>query len=99
VLSIQLFTKKYIPVFIGLVIIATTTLGTKYLISLQKLTGTYTIGDMIFCFPVLVYIAVLTKNSEFKCIPIIDRNKIYWLPSFSNSLGTAFGDYLDDVLD
>lgn len=48
VLSIQLFTKKYIPVFYWLVIIATTTLGTEISDFLDRsLHLGYTLGSLV----------------------------------------------------
>jgi uncharacterized membrane-anchored protein len=103
VLSIQLFTKKYIPVFYWLVIIATTTLGTEISDFIDRsLHLGYTIGSVIL-FSCLAFILLLwhKKFKNLNVYPIIDRNKeiYYWLAIlFSNSLGTAFGDYLSDVI-
>jgi uncharacterized membrane-anchored protein len=103
VLSIQLFAKKYIPVFYWLVIIATTTLGTEISDFLDRsLHLGYTIGSLIL-FSGLIS-TLLLWNKRFKTLhvfPIFDKNKelYYWIAIlFSNSLGTAFGDYLSDVI-
>lgn len=102
-LYIQLFTKKYIPVFYWLVIIATTTFGTEISDFLDRsLHLGYTLGSLLL-FTYLV-LTLLLWNKKFKNLnvyPIFDKNKeiFYWLAIlFSNSLGTAFGDYLSDVI-
>jgi uncharacterized membrane-anchored protein len=103
VLTIQLSTKKYIPVFYWLVIIATTTLGTEISDFLDRsLHLGYTLGSLVL-FSGLILTLILW-NKKFKTLsvyPIIDKNKeiYYWIAIlFSNSLGTAFGDYLSDVV-
>lgn len=103
VLSVQLFTKKYIPVFYWLVIIATTTLGTEISDFLDRsLHLGYTLGSLIL-FSGLILTLILW-NKKFKSLsvyPIFDKDKeiYYWIAIlFSNSLGTAFGDYLSDVV-
>ena len=103
VLSIQLFTKKYIPIFYWLVIIATTTLGTEISDFIDRsLHLGYTIGSLIlFCCLALTLLLWQKKFKNLNVYPIIDRDKeiYYWLAIlFSNSLGTAFGDYLSDVV-
>lgn len=103
VLSIQLFTKKYIPVFYWLVIIATTTLGTEISDYIDRsLHLGYTLGSLIlFSCLVLTLLLWQKKFKNLNVYPIIDRDKeiYYWLAIlFSNSLGTAFGDYLSDVV-
>lgn len=103
VLSIQLFTKKYIPVFYWLVIIATTTLGTEISDFLDRsLHLGYTLGSLVL-FSGLI-LALILWNKKFKSLsvyPIFDKEKeIYYCIAilFSNSLGTAFGDYLSEVV-
>ena len=103
VLSIQLFTKKYIPVFYWLVIIATTTLGTEISDYIDRsLHLGYTVGSLIlFCCLALTLLLWQKKFKNLNVYPILDNNKeiYYWLAIlFSNSLGTAFGDYLSDVV-
>lgn len=103
VLTIQLTRKKYIPVVYWLVIIATTTLGTEISDFLDRsLHLGYTSGSLVL-FSGLALTLILW-NKKFKSLnvfPIIDKNKeiFYWVAIlFSNSLGTAFGDYLSDVV-
>ncbi|MEH6763515.1 MAG: hypothetical protein V7655_03360 [Aequorivita antarctica] len=103
VLLIQLFSKKYIPVFFWLVIIATTTLGTEISDFMDRsLQLGYTLGSTIL-FACLLFTLFLwhKKFKSLSVFPIFDKNKeiFYWIAIlFSNSLGTAFGDYLSDVV-
>lgn len=102
VLGVQLSAKKYIPTFYWIVIIATTTLGTEVSDFIDRsLHLGYTGGSIL-----LVLLLGLTlffwhrKHRNLAVYPIITRSKelFYWLAIlFSNSLGTAFGDYLSDV--
>lgn len=101
VLAIQLSSKKYIPTFYWLVIIATTTLGTEISDFLDRsLNMGYTLGSLILLSGLIVTLVLWYR--QFKTLsvfPIIDRKKeiFYWTAIlFSNSLGTAFGDYLSD---
>jgi len=103
VLTIQIFSNRYIPLFYWLVIIATTTLGTEISDFLDRsLHLGYTLGSLIL-FSGLVS-TLLLWNKKFKTLrvyPITQINKeiYYWIAIlFSNSLGTAFGDYLSDVI-
>lgn len=102
-LSIQLTAKKYIPVLYWLVIISTTTLGTEISDFMDRsLHLGYTMGSLIL-FICLVSTLFLWKR-KFKTLevfPITIRSKevYYWIAIlFSNSLGTAFGDFLSDNL-
>lgn len=103
VLAIQLTTKKYIPTFYWLVIIATTTLGTEISDFLDRsLHLGYSLGSLVlFTGLALTLILWHRKFKTLSVFPIIDKNKeiYYWIAIlFSNSLGTAFGDYLSDVI-
>ena len=99
----QLKSKKYIPTFYWLVIIATTTLGTKISDYLDRsLHLGYTLGSL-FLFSCLLLTLFLwyRKFKSLSVYPIIESSKeiYYWMAIlFSNSLGTAFGDYLGDNL-
>mgnify|MGYP000262362337 CR=1 FL=1 len=103
VLLIQLFSKKYIPVFYWLVIIATTTLGTEISDFMDRsLNLGYTLGSIIL-FTLLITTLLLWYNKfkNLSVFPIYKKEKelFYWIAIlFSNSLGTAFGDYLSDVI-
>jgi uncharacterized membrane-anchored protein len=103
VLAIQLYAKKYIPVFYWLVIIATTTLGTEISDFVDRtLHLGYTMGSLLlFSGLVLTLLLWYKKFETLQVYPIADQNKeiYYWIAIlFSNSLGTAFGDYLSDVV-
>jgi len=102
-LSFQLKSKKYIPTFYWLVIIATTTLGTEISDYLDRsLHLGYTLGSL-FLFSCLLLTLFLwyRKFKSLSVYPITESSKeiYYWMAIlFSNSLGTAFGDYLGDNL-
>lgn len=103
VLLIQLYSKKYIPVFYWLVIIATTTLGTEISDFIDRsLHLGYTGGSAILFSGLMVTLFLWHKKfKNMEVYPIFKRNKevYYWIAIlFSNSLGTAFGDYLSDVV-
>jgi uncharacterized membrane-anchored protein len=50
---------------------------------------------MIFVFLFSVYIAVLPKIQNLNVYPLLTGIKSMWLAILFNSLGTAFGDYLE----
>ena len=103
VLSIQLITKKYIPIFYWLVIIATTTLGTEISDFIDRsLHIGYTAGSLFLFTALLLTLFLWFKRyNDVNVFPIFEKNKeiYYWIAIlFSNSLGTAFGDYLSDII-
>lgn len=103
VLMVQLNTKKYIPTYFWLVIIATTTLGTEISDFIDRtLKLGYTVGTLLlFSGLVITLLLWYKKYKSLIVYPILDKNKesYYWIAIlFSNSLGTAFGDYLSDNL-
>lgn len=103
VLIIQLKAKKYIPIFFWLVIIATTTLGTEISDFLDRsLHLGYTIGSLVLFSGLIMTLFLWYKKFEtLNVYPILNKNKeiYFWIAVlFSNSLGTAFGDYLSDVI-
>lgn len=103
VLLIQLYSKRYIPVFYWLVIIATTTLGTEISDFMDRsLNLGYTLGSIILFACLLTTLFLWRKKfKSLSVFPIFEREKeiFYWIAIlFSNSLGTAFGDYLSDVV-
>ncbi len=102
-LSIPLLTKKYIPVFFWLVIIATTTLGTEISDFMDRsLNLGYTLGSLVlFSGLILTLLYWFEKFQSLSVFPIVDKKKelCYWIAIlFSNNLGTAFGDYLSDFI-
>lgn len=103
VLFTQLISKKYVPVFYWLVIIGTTTLGTEISDFMDRsLHMGYALGSLVlFICLVTALILWYQKYNSLKVYPIFERKKeiYYWIAVlFSNSLGTAFGDFLSDNL-
>ena len=103
VLLLQLSSKKYIPTFYWLVIIGTTTLGTEISDFIDRsLHLGYAFGSLILIS--LLFITLYLWWRKFKNLevyPIFERSKeiYFWIAVlFSNSLGTAFGDFLNDNL-
>jgi uncharacterized membrane-anchored protein len=103
VLAVQLNANKYTPAFYWLVIIATTTLGTEISDFIDRsLHVGYTVGSLLLLSGLLLTLLLWFKKfNNLNVYPITDQNKetYYWIAIlFSNSLGTAFGDYLSDVI-
>jgi uncharacterized membrane-anchored protein len=103
VLFTQLFSKEYIPVYYWLVIIGTTTLGTEISDFMDRtLHLGYAIGSLVlFACLVTALLFWYQKYGSLKVYPIFEKKKeiYYWIAIlFSNSLGTAFGDFLSDNL-
>ena len=101
VLIAQLSVKKYIPIIYWLVIVGTTTLGTEISDFIDRtLHLGYTIGTLVLisCLLLTLYLWY-KKYKNLEVYPITDKQKeiYYWIAIlFSNSLGTAFGDFLGD---
>lgn len=100
----QLATKKYIPLVYWLVIIGTTTLGTEISDFIDRsLHLGYAYGSLLLVFG--LFTTLFLWHRRFKSLsvyPIILKEKeiYYWIAIlFSNSLGTAFGDFLADNLE
>lgn len=101
VLLVQLSVKKYIPMVYWLVIIGTTTLGTELSDFIDR---TWHLGNalgsllLVFCLALALWLWH-KKYTSLHVFPITEKPKeiYYWTAVlFSNSLGTAFGDYLSD---
>lgn len=102
-LYIQLKTANYKPKAFWLVIIATTTFGTEISDFIDRsLNLGYTIGSLILLIGLLLTLFLWYKKyNNLTVSPIIENKKeiYFWIAVlFSNSLGTAFGDYLSDVI-
>lgn len=101
VLFTQLSFKKYVPAVYWLVIIGTTTLGTEISDYLDRsLHLGYTVGSLslVACLLITLFLW-FRKYKNLEVFPIVDRTKeiYYWTAIlFSNSLGTAFGDFLGE---
>lgn len=103
VLTIQLYSKKYVPLYFWLVIIATTTLGTEISDFMDRSLGLgYTYGSLLLLLGLVATLLLwFSKFKNLEVYPIIDQKKelFFWTAVlFSNSLGTAFGDYLSDEI-
>jgi uncharacterized membrane-anchored protein len=103
VLAVQLFLSKYVPVVYWLVIVGTTTLGTEISDFLDRTWHLgYTMGSLVLVSCLLLTLLLwYWKYRNLNVYPIVDIPKelFYWTAIlFSNSLGTAFGDFLGDDL-
>ncbi|RQO40576.1 hypothetical protein DBR39_06435 [Chryseobacterium sp. KBW03] len=103
ILTVQLQVKKYIPSVYWMVIIGTTTLGTEISDCIDRTLKTgYFAGSLILLSGLLISLFLWYKKyGNLEVYPIFERNKefYYWTAIlFSNSLGTAFGDFLSDNL-
>jgi len=103
IISIQLNVKKYIPVVYWLVIVGTTTFGTEISDFIDRTLKTgYLIGSLLLITGLLTTLFLWYKKyHNLEIYPVFERNKelYYWVAIlFSNSLGTAFGDFLSDNL-
>ncbi|WP_366184128.1 hypothetical protein [Flavobacterium ovatum] len=101
ILAAQLSAKKYIPSVYWLVIIGTTTLGTEISDFIDRtLHLGYTWGSLLLVSCLIVTLILwYRKYKNLEVFPITEKSKemYYWVAIlFSNSLGTAFGDYLSD---
>ena len=103
VLFTQLSIKRYLPTVYWLVIIGTTTLGTEISDFIDRtLRIGYAGGSAVL---VLLLVSTLywwyRKYKSIEVYPLfgISKELLYWIAIlFSNSLGTAFGDFLSDNL-
>lgn len=101
VLSTQIALKKHIPFIYWLVIIGTTTLGTEISDYIDRtLHLGYTAGSILLVSCLLLTLLLWSKKyRSLEVYPIIGKQKefYYWTAIlFSNSLGTAFGDFLGE---
>lgn len=101
ILGTQLSVKKYIPVIFWMVIIGTTTLGTEISDFIDRsLHLGYLWGSLILVSCLLLTLFFWYKKyNNLEVYPITEKSKeiYYWIAIlFSNSLGTAFGDFLSD---
>lgn len=101
VLAIQLKARKYYPVLFWLVIVGTTTVGTEISDFMDRtLHLGYLAGSLILITLLLNTLWIWKRTiGKIEVYPIVN-NKIelfYWIAILlSNSLGTAFGDFLSD---
>lgn len=100
-LMIQLFSKKFHPMIYWAVILATSTAGTTMSDYMDRTLGLgYATGSMILV-SMLIITLIIWKITE-KSLSVTDikslRGEVFYWTSilFSNTLGTALGDFLAD---
>lgn len=103
VLCIQIALKKNIPLVYWLVIIGTTTLGTEISDFIDRsLHLGYALGSLILVTGLITTLFFwFKKYKNLDVYPITAKTKelYYWVAILcSNSLGTAFGDFLSDTI-
>lgn len=101
VLCVQLAMRTYVPVVYWLVVIGTTTLGTEISDYIDRtLHLGYAAGSLLLVGGLLLSLYLwYRKYGNLAVYPVVERPKelYYWTAIlFSNSLGTAFGDFLGD---
>jgi uncharacterized membrane-anchored protein len=101
-LIIQLKSQKFHPVYFWAVIVGTTSVGTEISDLMDRTMGLgYKTGSIILCCCLFLTLGFwYYKEKNLKVYPIQGTKELfYWLAVlFSNSLGTAFGDFLSDNL-
>lgn len=100
-LSIQLKVSKFHPGLYWFVIIGTTTVGTEVSDFMDRSLGLgYMLGSLILFAALIGTLAIWYRREENLSICPITAFRVeilYWIAIlFSNSLGTAFGDFLSD---
>lgn len=103
VLIIQIKQNRFHAPVYWLAIIGTTTVGTEISDLMDRTLGTgYTIGSLILFAALMITLFIWYRNEgRIKVYPVTERRVelYYWTAILiSNSLGTAFGDYLSDDL-
>ena len=103
VLLWQLKQDRFHPTVYWLVIIGTTTVGTEISDLMDRTLGLgYALGSLILFSCLLIVLFMWHRRvGKIKVYPIVERRVelYYWLAILiSNSLGTAFGDFLSDNL-
>lgn len=100
-LGVQLFSKKYHPIIYWAVILATSTAGTTMSDFMDRTLGLgYAVGSLILV--TLLTLTLITWKATEKSLSVTEikslRGEIfYWTAIlFSNTLGTALGDFLAD---
>jgi uncharacterized membrane-anchored protein len=101
VLFVQIASTRYHPTLFWTAIIATTTAGTEISDFMDRSLGLgYAWGSLILIAGLAVVLAVwYMRERDLRIYPIARRDVeiLFWIAVlFSNSLGTAFGDFLVD---
>lgn len=100
-LVIQLLSKTYNPIIYWLVILSTSTAGTTMSDYMDRTLGLgYATGSLILITILLIVFALWSMSEKSLSVTNITTFKgelFYWIAIlFSNTLGTAVGDYLAD---
>ncbi|MBE9125581.1 MULTISPECIES: hypothetical protein [unclassified Coleofasciculus] len=100
-LFFQIQSDRYRPALYWMAIIGTTTAGTEVSDLMDRSFGLgYAVGSLILVAGLLSVLAIwYYRDRDLSVYPILkkDAETTYWLAIvFSNSLGTAFGDFLTD---
>jgi uncharacterized membrane-anchored protein len=100
-LAIQLKSKKYHPVLYWLVIVGTTTVGTEISDFMDRTLHLGYLAGSLILITLLLNTLWIWNNTmgKIEIYPIYNKKVelFYWVAIlFSNSLGTAFGDFLSD---
>lgn len=101
VLFIQLFSRKYHPIIYWLVILATSTAGTTMSDFMDRTLGLgYALGSLILVSLLIITLFVWRQTEKSLSVTDIKTSRgeiFYWTAIlFSNTLGTALGDFLAD---
>lgn len=99
----QLFSKKFHPALYWLVIVGTTTVGTEISDFMDRTLGLgYLAGSIILIVGLLLTLGLWYRREQSITVYPVYLRRVeifYWVAIlFSNSLGTAFGDFLSDNL-
>jgi uncharacterized membrane-anchored protein len=101
VLLVQLSTKKFFSGLYWLVIASTTTVGTEVSDYMDRTLGLgYAMGSLLLFSSLIIVLFAWYRQEKEICVYPITKVKdelFFWMAVlFSNSLGTAFGDFLSD---
>ena len=102
-IAIQIRFDRFLPLVFWAAIVATTTTGTEVSDFMDRTLGLgYVGGSIILSAALLATLAVwFYREGNVDIDPIVkkDAEILFWIAViFSNSLGTAFGDFLTDVV-
>lgn len=103
ILITQVRAEKYHPALFWAAIVATTTAGTEVSDLMDRTLGFgYVIGSLVLFAGLIATLSIwYYRDRDLRVYPIVkkDAEILFWIAViFSNSLGTAFGDALVDVV-
>ncbi|GAB2797944.1 membrane protein [Rhabdobacter roseus] len=103
VLAIQLRADRFHALYYWLAIVGTTTVGTEISDLMDRTLGLGYVAGSLLLFAGLLLVLFIWHRKEkgIEVYPVTERRVeiFYWIAIlFSNSLGTAFGDYLSDTI-